>query len=225
MGALFYSPLFGIFLCCAAYAFGSWLNKKTGWIVLNPFLIAMTICIIFLQVTGISLEQFNRGASVIQFFLAPATCAIALSIYRQRKILREYFVPVVLGCAVSAIVSIGASYILGHLFGLNEVIIASTVPSSVTTPIAMEVAAQRGGIIPIAMLCVTITGIGGAIFAPYLIKLFRITNPVEMGVAIGASSHVLGTSKAIELGEVQGAMSGVAIGISGLAMVFLSLFI
>jgi len=225
MQELFYSPLLGIFLCCASFAFGSWLNKKTGWIILNPFLIAMIICIVFLQVTGISLEQFNRGAQIIQLFLAPATCAIAFSIYRQRKILREYFLPIVLGCTVSTIVSIGASYILGYLFGLDEVIISSTVPSSVTTPIAIDVAAGRGAIIPIAMLCVIITGIGGAILAPYLIKLLRITDPIEMGVAIGASSHVVGTSKAIELGEVQGAMSGVAIGITGLAMVFLSLFI
>ena len=225
MADLFYSPFFGIFLCCASFAFGSWLNKKTGWIILNPFLIAMIICIAFLQLTGISLEQFNRGASVVQLFLAPATCAIALSIYRQRKILSEYFFPVILGCTVSSLVSIGASYVLGHLFGLSEVIIASTVPSSVTTPIAMDVAAQRGGIIPIAMLCVIITGIGGAILAPYLIKLLRITDPIEMGVAIGASSHVVGTSKAIELGEIQGAMSGVAIGVSGLTMVFLSLFL
>ena len=225
MDELLYSPFFGIFLCCAAYAFGSWLNKKTGWIILNPFLIAMIICIIFLQVTGISLEQFNRGAAVIQLFLAPATCAIALSIYRQRRILCEYFFPVILGCTVSAIVSIGASFILGYLFGLDEVIIASTVPSSVTTPIALDIVAQRGGIIPIAILCVVITGISGAILSPYLVKLLRITNPVEMGVAIGASSHVVGTSKAVSMGEIQGAMSGVAIGIAGLATVFLTLFI
>ena len=222
---LFYSPLFGIFLCCASYAFGAWVNKKTGWVILNPFLISMVICIVFLQVTGISLEQFNRGASIVQLFLAPATCALALSIYRRRKILGQYFLPVVLGCTASAIVSIGASFVLGFLFGLDEIIIASTVPSAVTTPIALDIVAGRGGIIPIAMLCVVITGIGGAILAPYLIKLFKITDPVEMGVAIGASSHVVGTSKAVELGEVQGAMSGVAIGIAGLITVFLTLFI
>lgn len=225
MEHLFYSPFFGIFLCCVTYAFGTWLNKKTGWIILNPFLISMVSCILFLQVTGISLEQFNRGASVIQVFLAPATCALALSIYRRRKILGEYFLPVVLGCTVSAVVSIGASFILGHLFNLEARIIASTVPSSVTTPIAMDIATQNGGIVPIAVLCVVITGVAGAIFSPYLIKLFKITDPVEMGVAIGASSHVVGTSKAVELGEIQGAMSGVAIGITGIVTVFLTLFI
>jgi len=225
MGNIFDSPLFGIFLCCASYAFGSWVNKKTGWVILNPFLISMTICIVFLQITGVSLEQFNRGASVIQLFLAPATCALALSIYRRRKILGEYFVPVILGCSASAIISIGTSFVLGYLFGLDELISASTVPSAVTTPIALDIIAGRGGIIPIAMICVITTGIGGAILAPYLIKLFRITDPVEMGVSIGASSHVVGTSKAVELGEIQGAMSGVAIGVAGLVTVFLTLFI
>ena len=225
MGDLLYSPLLGIFLCCASYAFGSWVNKKTGWVIMNPFLISMTICIVFLQVTDTSLEQFNRGASIIQFFLAPATCAIGFSIYRQRKILGEYFLPVVLGCMVSSIVSIGASFVLGDLFSLDDVLINSTVPSSVTSPIAMDIAAQRGGIVPIAILCVIITGIAGAIIAPYLIKVLKINDPVEMGVSIGASSHVVGTSKAIELGEIQGAMSGVAIGVAGLATVFLTLFI
>jgi len=225
MENFFYSPLFGVFLCCTTYAIGSWVNKKTGWVICNPFLIAMSLCILFLQVTGVTLEQFNRGAGVVQFFLAPATCAIALSIYRQRKVLGQYFLPVVLGCSVSAVVSIVASFALGYLFGLDELIIASTVPSSVTTPIAMDIIAHRGGIVPIAMLCITITGIGGAILSPYLIKFLRITDPVEMGVAIGASSHVVGTSKAVELGEIQGAMSGVSIGIAGLITVFLTLFI
>jgi len=225
MEDFFYSPLFGMLLTCTTYVIGVWVNKKTGWVVCNPFLISMTLCILFLQLTGVSLEQYNRGASIIQFFLAPATCAIALAIYRQRKILGQYFLPVILGCLASAVVSIGASFLLGHLFGLDEMIIASTIPSAVTTPIAMDIIANRGGIVPIAMLCITITGIGGAILSPYLIKLLRIKDPVEMGVAIGASSHVVGTSKAVELGEIQGAMSGVSIGIAGLITVFLTLFI
>lgn len=221
----FYSPLFGMFLCCTAYAIGVWLNKKTGLIILNPFLVALTICIAFLLITGVSLEQFNRGAAVVQVFLAPATCALAVSIYRRREVLGKYFLPVVLGCTASAITSVVASLVLGQLFGLDQIIIDSTVPSAVTTPIALGIIAQRGGIVPIAMLCITITGVSGAIFAPYLVKLFRITDPVEIGVSIGASSHVVGTSKAIEMGEIEGAMSGVAIGIAGLATVFLTLFI
>jgi len=222
---LFYSPFLGILLCCVTYAFGVWLNKKTGWVVLNPFLISMTLCIVFLQVTGVTLEQFNRGASVIQLFLAPATAAIALSIYRQRKVLGQNFLPVLLGCIASALVSIGASFGLGFLFGLDQIIIYSTIPSAVTSPIAMDIAYGIGGIVPIAILGVVITGVSGAILAPYLVKLLRITDPVEAGVAIGSSSHVVGTAKALEMGEIQGAMSGVAIGIAGLITVFLTLFI
>lgn len=225
MEAILNSPLFGIVLCGATYSFGVWLNKKTGWVILNPFLIAMTICIVFLSITGISIDQFNNGARIVQLFLAPATAVIGVSIYRQRKVLKENFIPVVLGCSVSAIVSIGASFSLGYLFNLDEVIVASTVPSAVTSPIAMDIASNNGGIVSIAILCVVITGVSGAILAPYLVKFLKITDPVEIGVAIGASSHVVGTSKALEMGEVQGAMSGVAIGIAGLATVFLTLFI
>lgn len=223
--SLFNSPLFGVLLCASTFLFGVFVNKKTGWVMLNPFLISMTLSILFIQFTSATLEQFNHGASFLQFLLAPATCALAVSIYRQRKILGENFIPVVAGCLVSAVVSIGSSFLLGALLGLDAVILASTIPSAVTTPIAIDIIAQNGGIVPIAMVCITITGIGGAIFSPVLIKLLRIENPVEMGVAIGASSHVVGTSKAIELGEVQGAMSGVSIGIAGLITVFLTLFL
>jgi len=223
METLFYSPLIGIVLVCTSYAFGVFLHKKTGLAILNPVLISMVICIGVMTFLDISLEQFNRGASIVQLFLIPGTCVLALSIYRQRKILGQYFIPIVCGCVVSAMVSIAGSFVLGHLFGLNEVVVLSTVTNSVTTPIAIDVTHQIGGLIPIAILCVLITGIGGVIFTPTLIKLFRITDEVEMGVAIGASCHVLGTTKAIQMGEVQGAMSGVAIGVSGLAMVFLVL--
>ena len=223
METLFDSPLIGIVLVCASYGFGVFLHKKTGLAILNPVLISMVICIGVMNLLDISLEQFNRGASVIGLFLIPGTCVLALSIYRQREILGQYFVPIVCGCVVSTVVSIVGSFVLGYLFGLNEVIILSTVASSATSPIAIDVTNQLGGLVPIAILCVMITGIGGAVFAPTLIKWFGITDEVEMGVAIGASSHVVGTSKAVQLGEIQGAMSGLAIGVAGLSMVFLTL--
>jgi len=225
MSHLYHSPLIGIVLCCTSYLGGVWLQKKTRSVFCNPVLIALITCIMTMQVMGITLEQFYNGASTIQLFLAPATCALALSIYRQRTILRHYFIPVICGCMVSSFVSIIGSFILGTLFQLDKVITMSTVPNSVTSAIAIDLAEQLGGIVSIAILCVIITGIAGAILSPYLIKIFHITDEVEMGVAIGASSHVIGTSKAVELGEIQGAMSGVAIGVSGLITVFLTLFL
>jgi len=225
METLFDSPLTGIVLVCISYLSGVFLHKKTGLAILNPILIATVVCMGVMTLLDISLEQLNRGASLIQLFLTPATCVLALSIYRQREILGQYFIPVICGCMVSALVSIIGSFVLGHLFGLDEIIVLSTITSSATSPIAIDVTYKLGGLIPIAILCVLITGIGGAVFAPNLIKLFKVTDPVEMGVAIGATSHVVGTSKAIQLGEIQGAMSGLAVGVAGLAMVFLTLLL
>jgi len=219
------NPLFGFFLVVSTYLLGVYLNKKTGLIFFNPVLISLLSCVAVLLLLDISYDEFMLGARNLQFFIAPATCVLALSIYRQRTILGQFFIPVVLGCLASAIISISASFILGNLFGLQDVIIKSSVASSVTTPIAMDVTESLGGIISIAILCVVITGIAGAVFSEYLIKLLRIKNPVEMGVAIGASSHVVGTTKAVELGEIQGAMSGVAIGVAGIITVILTMFL
>jgi putative effector of murein hydrolase len=225
MGTIFYSPLMGVILTVGFYLLAVWLHKKTKLVILNPILVSTVAIIATMVVFDISLEQYNKGASVVQVFLAPATCAIALSIYRQRKILKAYFIPVITGCVVSSGVSIGLSFVLGKMFGLDEVITNSLVPSSVTSAIAIDVAEQLNGIVPVAILCVVITGVAGAIFAPLLIKIFNVKDAAEMGVSIGASSHIVGTSKAVELGEIQGAMSGVAIGIAGLTTVFLTLFL
>jgi len=225
MGGIFYSPLTGFILTVGFYVFAVWLHKKTKLVLLNPILVSTVAIIATMVLLDISLERYNSGASVVQIFLAPATCAIALSIYRQRKILKAYFIPVIAGCVVSSGISILLSFTLGAVFGLDEVITNSIVPSSVTSAIAIDVAEQLNGIVPIAILCVVITGVAGAIFAPLLIKIFGVKDAVEMGVSIGASSHIVGTAKAVELGEIQGAMSGVAIGVAGLATVFLTLFL
>ena len=110
-------------------------------------------------------------------------------------------------------------------FGLDDALTAAMIPKSVTTPIAMEISRQHGGLVAVTVAAVILTGILGAIFSPLLIKLFHITHPVAQGVGIGTSSHAVGTSKAVELGEIQGAMSGVSIGISGIITVILSLFL
>lgn len=225
MASFFDSPLLGFSLTIGYYLFAVWLQKKTRWVLLNPILITTAAIIATLALLGISLEQYQRGASAIQLLLAPATCALALSIYRQRRVLQEYFIPVVAGCVVSSGVSIVLSYVLARLFGLDEAIAHSLVPSNVTSAIAIDIAASLDGIVPVAILAVVITGVAGAILAPLLVKVFRVEDPVEAGVAIGASSHIVGTSKAVEMGEVQGAMSGVAIGVAGIATVLLTLFL
>lgn len=225
MEAVLQSPLFGIVLSIAAYSAGLWLNRKLKSPLVNPLLIAIALVILFLNALGIPPKAYNRGGAVISLFLAPATAVLAVSVYRQLEVLKANFLPVVLGCLAGALTSMGSAYLLCRLFGLDDRLIASMLPKSVTTPIAMEISRQGGGIVSVTVAAVVLTGILGAVFAPLLIRVFRIKSPVATGVAIGASSHAVGTSRAIELGEVEGAMSGIAIGVSGIITVLLALFL
>ena len=225
MKEIFASPLFGIVLCILAFEAGIWINKKLKTPIANPLLIAILLVIAVLKLFGISVSDFNKGGNVISMFLAPATAALALQIYRQLDTLKKALVPVLLGSAVGSLASMGSIYLMCRFFNLDQQLTASMLPKSVTTPIAMEIAAQNGGVVPVTVAAVVITGILGAVFAPFMIKVLRIQNPVASGVAIGTCSHALGTTKALELGEVEGAMSSIAIGTSGFMTVLFSLFI
>ncbi|WP_274953195.1 LrgB family protein [Angelakisella massiliensis] len=217
------SPLFGIVLSILAFEIGLWLNRRLGSPVANPLLIAVILVILVLQLFRIPLESFQKGGEVISTMLVPATAALALLVYRQLPVLRENFLPVVLGCLAGSVTSMVSVAVCCRLLGLDEVMTASLLPKSVTTPIAMEVSASHGGLVPITVVAVILTGIMGAICAPLLIRLFHVKDPVEAGVSIGACSHAVGTTRALEMGELEGAMSGVSIGISGLMTVLLSL--
>lgn len=219
------SPLFGIVLCILAFEAGLWLNRKLKTPVANPLLIAILLVIAVLKLFRIPLADFNRGGDVISLFLAPATAVLALQIYRQIDTLKKTLLPVLIGSAAGSLASMGSVYLTCRLFHLDEQLTASMLPKSVTTPIAMEISRQGGGIVPVTVAAVVVTGILGAIFAPLFIKLFRVSDPVAAGVAIGVSSHALGTTKALELGEVEGAMSGIAIGTAGLMTVLFSMLI
>ena len=225
MSEIYASPLFGIVLCIFSFEIGLWINRKTHSPLANPLLIAVVICIAVLQIFSIPLESFQQGGDIITMFLAPATAALSLSIYNQLDTLNKNLLPILAGTLTGSITSIGSVIGLCKLFGLDEELIASLIPKSVTTPIAMEVSRQHGGIVSITVAAVIVTGIFGAILAPVLIKLFRVKNPVEAGIAIGTCSHALGTSKALEIGETEGAMSGIAIGVAGIITVVLTMFL
>ncbi len=225
MSEIYASPLFGIVLCIFSFEIGLWINRKTHSPLANPLLITVVICIAVLQIFSIPLESFQQGGDIITMFLAPATAALSLSIYNQLDTLKKNLLPILAGTLTGSITSIGSVIGLCKLFGLDEELTASLIPKSVTTPIAMEVSRQHGGIVSITVAAVIVTGIFGAILAPVLIKLFRVKNPVEAGIAIGTCSHALGTSKALEIGETEGAMSGIAIGVAGIITVVLTMFL
>lgn len=219
------SPFFGISLCIASFALGTYIQKKLKTPLANPLMISIALIIAFLNVFHISFKDFNQGGQIITMMLAPATAVLALSIYDQLDILKKYFIPTVAGCLAGSVSAITSIVLMCRAFGLDKVLTASLIPKSVTMPIAVGVSEQHSGITSVTVAAVVITGVFGAVFAPLLVRLFRIKDPVSAGVAIGTSSHVGGTTAAVEMGEIEGAMSSIAIGIAGLITTFISIFL
>lgn len=217
------SPFFGVALSVLAFWVGVKIQKKTGLVVCNPLLIGVLLVIGLLLALDIPYEYYDQGGSLINLFLSPATACLAVAIYSKVQLLKENWLPILVGCVVGSAVSMGSILGLCRLFGLDEAMTASLLPKSVTTPIAVSVAQAHGGIPSITVVAVILTGILGSILAPLLIRLFRVKDPIAAGLAIGACSHAVGTSKALELGETEGAMSGLAIGVCGLVTVLFSL--
>lgn len=214
--ALLNSPFLGLLLSAAAWCAGLRLQKKTGWVLCNPLLVAALLTIALLELLHIPLENYNLGGDVIRMMLGPATAVLALNIYYQRQVLREYFVPVLAGCLAGTLASLGSVFLLCRLFRLEDVLTISLLPKSVTTAIAVGIAESSGGIQGLAAAAVVLAGITGAVFAPLFARWFHITDPVAEGLAIGSCSHALGTTKALEIGELQGAMSSIAICVCGI---------
>lgn len=218
------SPLFGIAVTVFFYGVGVWLNKKAKTPLVNSMMIGFLMIIAFLLIFDIPYENYKIGGDMINIFLAPATALIAVKIYQQFDRLKENWLPVLLGTAVGSAVSVICVILLCRVFLLDQELLASLLPKSVTTAIAVALSEQGGGLIPVTVAAVVITGVFGAAFAPLMIKVFGVKDPVEAGLAIGTCSHALGTTKAVELGDVEGAMSGVALGVAGLITIIYTAF-
>lgn len=225
MEALFTSPYFVVALSVITFGIGVKLQQKTKSAVCNPLIIAIVLTIAVLLIFKIPYDSYNAGGEIINMFLAPATACLAVSIYTKLSVLKKYWLPIIVGCIAGSLASMGSVYVMCRLFGLDDSLTMSMLPKSVTTPIAIGVAQAHGGVIPVTVVAVIFTGILGSITAPLLIRLFRVSDSVAAGLAIGACSHAVGTSKAIEIGEIEGAMSGLAIGICGIVTVLFSMFI
>lgn len=219
------SPFLGIVLCIFTYEIGLYLKKKWPNPILNPLLVAIVLCIIILKLGHIPLTSFQAGGDIINLFLVPITAILAVPIYRQMEVIRQGWLPILLGALVGSLVSIVSVFLLCQAFHVDTSLMISLLPKSVTTPIAIEVSGSLGGLVPVTLGAVMVTGIFGAVVAPQLIRWFHIKNPIAAGLGIGTSCHAVGTSKALEIGEVEGAMSGIAIGVAGLITVLISLFL
>lgn len=198
------------------YALGVKAQQKTGSALCNPLLLSSVMVGALLVATGTSYQTYENAGQLISFFLTPATVALAVPIYRKLDVLKKNLAPILAGALVGSLTSIGSVLLFSRLFGLSGVTTRSLVPKSVTTPIAVALSDMMDGLAPVTAIAVVFTGIVGAILLPTFLKCIGVRNQVQMGLSIGTTAHAVGTSRAIELGETEGAMSGLAIGVAGL---------
>lgn len=210
---------FAVVLNLVFYMFGVWLNKKLPHPVVNPLLISVILVISFLLIFKVEYAVYEKGADYLTYFLTPATICLAVPLYKQFRVLKEnlgaVLAGVIAGCLVHGAVIIG----MGYLFEVDQVLIKSLLPKSVTTAIAIASTAEIGGIAGVTVVGTIIAGLAGAIVGPAILKIFKINEPVAKGLGIGAASHAIGTSKMIEVGEVEAAMSSLAIVVNGVLTV------
>ena len=213
------SLYFGVFISLFAYLIGMKLKKKFGWPVLNPLLVAIILVIAFLKATGISYTDYNTGASYISYFLTPSTVCLAIPLYKQLELLKKNLTAVAAAITAGVIGSVVSVYVMSMIFRLEHVHYVSLLPKSITTAIGMGISEELGGIVTITVAAIIITGIIGNMFGDVICRLCGIRHPIATGLAIGTASHAMGTAKAMEIGEIEGAMSSLSIAVSGLMTV------
>jgi putative effector of murein hydrolase len=226
MEQLLSMPICGILITIACFSIGIAVRKLIATPLTNPMVIANVLIILIIMYTPLTLEQYLAGGSMITMFIGPVTVILALRIYRQRAQLKANIIPILGGCIAGSAASLFSVWGLCRLFKLDQVITMSIIPKSVTTAIAIELAGKNGGLTGLAISAVIVTGVISAAFAPFFIKVFRLKDPLAAGIAIGSSGHAIGTAAAIELGETEGAMSGLAMSIMGIitSVIFVFLF-
>ena len=209
------SAFFGVVISVASYGLGLLLKKKFKLAILNPLLISIIITIAFLACTGISYEKYDEGAKYLSYLLTPATVCLAIPL----ELLKKNWHAVLIGILSGVLSSLGAILGMAMLFRFSHEEYVTFLPKSITTAIGMGVSEKLGGYVSISVAAIIITGVLGNIFAEIVFRLFRIHEPVAKGIALGTASHAIGTAKAMELGEVEGAMSSLSIVVAGLITV------
>ena len=213
------SQFFGLFLSLAFFQLARWLNRKAGREVISPLLFATLLCIAVLLVFDIDFDVYNRGAQYLDVLLTPATICLAIPLYRQYELLRRNAVAVLAGSVAGVAAHMAGCLLMLAVFRLEAAEFITLLPKSITTAIGKSLSAELGGYPAITMAAIMITGLFGAAIAPALLRLFRVRDPLAQGLAIGTASHAAGTSTAVQMGEIQGAASSLAIVVTGLLTV------
>ena len=208
--------VWGVALTLGAFVLGAFLQKKTRQSWCNPLLLGSVFVILFLRLFEISYPDYQEGAGMVSWLLLPATVSLAVPLYEQWEALRKNAAAILSGIAAGVVVSLGSVLLLAWAFRLDRAAAVSLLPKSITTAIGADVAGELGGIPALTTAVIILTGIFGNLTAQAVCKWFRITEPVAKGVGIGSAAHAIGTTKALELGPVEGAMSSLSIAVAGI---------
>ena len=212
----------GVFISLAAYGIGALVKRRWNTALANPLMIAIILVILFLLATGTDYETYNASAKYLSYLLAPATVSLAIPMYDRLHLLKENYRAILTGILSGVAASLLTVLALALLFGLTRAEYVTLLPKSITTAIGMGISEELGGYVTITVAVIIITGVIGNMLAETVCRIFKIEEPVAKGIAIGASSHAVGTVKAMEIGEIEGAMSSLAIAVAGLLTVVLA---
>ena len=209
----------GVTVSLLAYIIGALLKKKFKLAIFNPLLISIVLTIIMLVIADIDYDVYAQGADYLSWFLTPATVCLAIPLYEQWELLKHNVKAVMLGITAGVLASFTTVLVLSLLMHLSHEEYVTLLPKSITTAIGMCVSEELGGYVTITVAVIIVTGVIGNIFGELICKIFRITEPISKGIAFGSASHAIGTAKAMELGDVEGAMSSLSIAVSGILTV------
>lgn len=212
----------GVALSLGAYLIGDFLKKKFRLSILNPLLISIIICILVLVLGHVDYAVYEESAKYLSWLLTPVTICLAIPLYEQWELLKKNYRAVVSGLIAGVITSLLTIFVLALLMGLDKKEYVTLLPKSITTAIGMALSDEMGGYVTITVAVIVVTGVLGNILGEFICKVFRIREPVSKGLALGASAHAIGTAKALEMGEIEGAMGSLAIAVSGVVTVVLA---
>lgn len=213
------SAYFGVTVSLIGYGAGIMLKKKFKYAFLNPLLISIIFVIGVVMLCGVDYESYENSAQYLGYLLTPATVCLAVPLYQQMTLLKKNLAAVACGILAGVLASLGSVLLLAFLFGLEHDVYVTLLPKSITTAIGMGVSEELGGLVTITVAVIIVTGVIGNVIGEAVCKLFRIYEPIAKGLALGTSSHAIGTAKALEMGEGEGAMSSLAIAVAGLLTV------
>lgn len=219
--ALTSSNYFGLILSIFLFLFAVELKRRFRFALLNPLLVSAVLIVAVLLIFGIPYEEYKESADFLNYLLTPATVCLAIPMYKQLRLLKENALAVFLSITVGTLCSLFSIFVLGKFFGLSGEHIASLLPKSITTAIGMGVCEEAGGIVTLTVASIVLTGILGNMIAETVFRLFHIESPIAKGLALGTSAHAVGTAKALEIGEIEGAMSSLSIVVAGVLTVIL----